>query len=330
MMVKVSIVEIRKRLEKALINRNIPNDMARIIANDFLEGELQGKQSHGLMVFPSLIQKMPKKQKKIKALKETNSLIVYDANENLGAVVGKQAINWLVKKAKKEGMATAMIKNMTTWLRPASIAQQLADKGLIGLVINNGGRPMIAPPGGYDPAVGTNPIGISIPTSKEPILTDMATSVRAWGEVKKAERSGKNLPKESFYNKQGKYATKAKDAYSALPMGGYKGFSLAMLIEILTGSLLGRDMGQHQMKGDYRTMTRGALILAIYPGKTTQLEKFKKANSRLVREIRGSRKIKGVKEIRVPGEKAMKTRGQNIKRGYLELDEKLWKELKEV
>ncbi len=257
-------------------------------------------------------------------------MIIYDANENLGAVVGEQAVEWLVKKAKKEGVATAMIKNMIIWLRPASVAQQLADKGLIGLVVNNGGRPMTAPPGGYDPVVGTNPIGIGIPTSKEPILTDMATSVRAWGEVRKAERSGKNLPKEGYYDKQGNYAIKAQDAYSALPMGGYKGFALGMLIEILTGSLLGRDMGQHQMKGDYRTMTRGGFILAIYPGKTTQIEKFKKDNSRLVREIKGSKKIKGVKEIRVPGERAMKTRKKNLKQGYLEIDKKLWKELKTI
>lgn len=327
-MIKVKITEVRKTLEQVLVNKKVPLKIARVIANDYLEGELQGKHSHGLMAFPSLVEELPEKQKKIKVVKQTSSLIVYDANENLGAVVGKQAVDWLAKKVKKEGVAVAMIKNMTTWLRPASIAQQLAEKGLISFVVNNGGKPMIAPPGGYDPAVGTNPVGIGIPTAKDPILTDMATSVRAWGEVRKAERTGEDLPKKGYYNKQGKYAVKAKEAYSALPMGGYKGFALGLLVEVLTGSLLGRDMGQHQMKGDYRVMTRGGFILAIYPGKTTQLEKFKKANSRLVEEIKGSKKLKGVKEIRVPGEKAMRTKRANLKKGYLELDEKLWDELR--
>lgn len=329
-MAKVKISAIRNTLQKLLVKKGVPFKEARIIANDYLEGELQGKHSHGLMAFPSLIQKMPEKRKKIKVLKKTNSLIVYDANENLGAVVGKQAVDWLTARTKKEAVGIAMIKNMTTWLRPASIAQQLADRGLIGIVVNNGGKPMTAPPGGFDPVVGTNPIGIGIPTSKEPILTDMATSVRAWGEVRKAERTGKNLPKEAYYDKKGKFAIKAKDAYSALPMGGYKGFALAMLIEILTGSLLDRDMGQHQMKGDYRTMTRGGFILAINPAKTTTNDKFRKANTRLVKEIKSSKKIKGVKEILVPGEKAMKTRSKNLKRGYLEIDTKLWEEMKEA
>jgi L-2-hydroxycarboxylate dehydrogenase (NAD+) len=325
---KVKITEIRKALEGALIRHGTPKEEAKIIADEYLEGELQGKTSHGLMAFPSLIKKLTGKRKKIKIFKKTNALVFLDANENIGAFVGEKAADLAIKMARKEGLALILIKNMTTWLRPGTIAKKIADRDYIALVVNNGGKPMIAPPGGYEPVIGTNPIGIGIPTAKEPFLADMATSVRAWGEVRKAEKTGKDLPKNSYYDNQGRFAVKAQDAYSALPSGGYKGFALGFLIEILTGSLVGQLMGPQQMKGDYRILTRGGFILVIDPRKITRLGEFKKANTNLVKEVKKSKKLKGVKEILIPGERAMKTRKENIKRGSLEVDDKLWAEIK--
>ena len=324
---KLKISQIRKTLEKTLKDKGIPPAEAKVIAAEYLEGELQGKPSHGLMAFPSLAEKLGGKPKKVKILKQTHAYVLFDANGNVGASVGKQAADTAIKMARREGVGLALIKNMTTWLRPGTIAQQIAGKGFVGIVANNGGKPMTAPPGGFDPVIGTNPIGIGIPTSKEPILVDMATSTKAWGEVRKAERFGKNLPPNIYFDKQGNFAVKPKDAHSALPAGSYKGFALGLLIEILTGSLLGRLMGAHQMKGDYRTMGRGGFVLVISPGKSTSLDKFKKANTRLVKEIKSSRKTKGIKEILVPGEKAMKTRAKNLKKGYLEIEKKLWEKL---
>ncbi len=325
---KAKISEVKKTLETALVKHGASKEEAKIIADEYLEGELQGKTSHGLMAFPSLVKKLTGKRKKIKIIKKTNAIIFLDANENIGAFVGEQAANLAIKMAQKEGLALALIKNMITWLRPGTVAKKIADKGYLALVINNGGKPMVAPPGGYEPMIGTNPIGVGIPTAKEPFLADMATSVRAWGEVRKAEKTGKNLPKNSYYDNQGKFAVKAQDAYSALPAGGYKGFALGFLIEILTGSLLGLLMGPQQMKGDYRILTRGGFILVIDPRKITRLEDFKKANTNLVKEIKKSKKLKGVKEVFVPGERAMRTRKENIKRGSLEVNDELWTEIK--
>ncbi|NQS89095.1 Ldh family oxidoreductase [Patescibacteria group bacterium] len=324
---KVKINEVRAVLVKALVDRGLAKKEAGVVANEYLEGELQGKTSHGLMAFPSLLEKVGGKAKPFNIKKETNSMVLIDANENIGAWVGNQAADIAIEKAKKEGIGLALIKNMVTWLRPGTVAQKIAEKGYVGLVFNNGGSPITAPPGGYDPVVGTNPIGIGIPTSKKPIIVDMATSTKAWGEVRKAERFGENLPKDIYFDNKGKFAVKPEDAYSALAMGNYKGFSLALLIEILTGSFIGRKMGKGRKKVDYRTLPRGGVIIVLNPRMSTSFSKFANANSTLVKEIKSSRKLKGTKEIVLPGERGLRAKVINFKKGYLEIEKELWEKL---
>jgi LDH2 family malate/lactate/ureidoglycolate dehydrogenase len=160
------------------------------------------------------------------------------------------------------------------------------------------------------------------------VVVDMATSKRAWGEVRLSDKFNRNLPKETYFDKKGKFAQDPKDAYSALPAGGYKGFALGLLIEILTGSMLEMLMGSHKLKGDYRTLPRGGFILVVNPRKTTNLDKFKSANIHFMQEIKNSKKLRGRKEILIPGERAMRARKENLRKGYLEVDKSLWEEIK--
>ncbi len=321
---KLKISGIRGTLEGILVKKGILTADARTIADEYLEGELQGKVSHGLMAFPSLVQKLGGKMTKPKILKKSHSIIFIDAKGNLGAVVGRQAAEAAIKMAKKEGVGLGLIKDMVTWMRPGILARFIANQGFIGIVINNGGHPVMSPPGGYDPVIGTNPIGIGIPTENDPLVGDMATSVKAWGEVRKAEVTGEDLPENSFYDTKGNFAVKAQEAYSALPFGDYKGFALGLLIEILTGSFLGRKMGQ-QVAGDYRTITRGGVILVLDPNFATNFKQFKQANSELIKEIKKTKKLKSAGEITLMGERAAATRNQNFKNGYLEVLAKLWR-----
>ncbi|MEK7076941.1 MAG: Ldh family oxidoreductase, partial [Patescibacteria group bacterium] len=161
---------------------------------------------------------------------------------------------------------------------------------------------------------------------------DMATSKRAWGEVRKAKRENSNLPKDSYYTNTGTFAVKPEDAYSAVPMGDYKGFALGLFIEIMTGSFLGREMaknlsGDSIEKSDAQSVTRGAMILVFNPAATTNVEQFKKSNSELIQRIKESHALPGFEEIYIPGEHALKKRARNIKNGYLEVDETLWRNI---
>jgi LDH2 family malate/lactate/ureidoglycolate dehydrogenase len=321
---KIKISDIKKRLETALKKRGFSAKDAALVTDEYMFGELEGKKSHGLAAFPSLLDKLNTNKKPYKIIKKTHSLLFIEANQNLGVLVANFAIPILVKMAKKEGVAIACIKNMITWLRPGFIAELVANKNMIGIVVNNGGRPMTAPFGGYTPVIGTNPIGIGIPSKNNPMVADMATSRLAWGQVREAEREGKQLPANIFLDKKGSFTKNPKKAYSVIPMGDYKGFAIGLLIEILTGSFLGRKMSLAELKGDYRISTRGGIIIVLDPAKTTNIDSFKRANSLLANRIRESKKLKGVSKIFPPGEKDTKNRVVAIKKGKINVDKKLW------
>lgn len=326
---RIKINKIRKICENILIKHGIPVSDARIITDEYIDGELCGKLSHGLQAFPSIIKRLPIKNR-FQVEKETESMVLIDAHGYFGQVIAKKAIEIICRKAKKQGVAIGAIKNMVTFLRPAIPARMIEGKGMIGIVFNNGGLQAIAPTGGIDPIFGTNPIGVGIPTDNEPINFDMATSKRAWGEVRVAKTLGKDLPKDTFLNKQGDFTQDPNQAYSVVPEGDYKGYALALLIEILTGSLVDMPTGLKPKKKEYRTTLRGAVLIAIDPSKFTSFNKFKKINSKLINDIKKSRKAKGIEEIRIPGELSQRKRSVNLKNGYFDIDERIINKIKEL
>jgi len=326
---KVSIKEIENTLQGVATKHGLPMNEAKILINEYLDGELQGKRSHGLAAFISLANKLPIKHKPAKILRRSDSFIYVDGNNNNGVVLGVKFAAEAIKLARSEGFAGVAIKNMHTWLRPGTIAATIADKGMVGFVINNGGVPMVAPPGGVDPMVGTNPIGIGIPSSKGPIVTDMATSSRAWGEVREATRLGKKLPPNAYLDDKGKVTLDPKKAYSALATGDYKGFALGLFIEVMCGAFLGMPMGPKSAmkRGDYRTSAkRGGIILVFNPAFTSSKSSFLRDIDTLVSSIRKAKPRKGQK-VSLPGDRSSKTRKQNLKRGYLDLEPELWQQL---
>lgn len=325
---KVEISEIKKILVLSLTKRGLSNNEARLVAEEYLTGELEGKTTHGLIAFPLLVENKTslKSDQPWKIIRETPSLVYVNGNKNIGQLVVDFTIKKIFKKIKKTGVVLSALYNITPILRPGSIARNLAEKDLVSLIFENGGKNMISPPGGIDPVVGTNPVGMGIPTSKNPIIIDMASSKMAWGFIRLAKELGKKLPPDTYLDKNGNFTLNPDDVYSVIPMAGYKGFSLALAIEIFTGSLLNSSMGI-MPKTPYHTPNRGLIIIAIDPSFFTDVDKFKNENSKLLEIIKKSRKIKNAKEILIPGERARKSLQASIKKGYLEIEESLYQKL---
>jgi len=327
---RVRVNEARKKCELILQKKGISKEESKIIADEYIEGELLGKKSHGLQAFPALVKKLDKLPERWTVEKETDSMVFIDARGYFGEVVGKVAAEMACKKAAKEGIGMVAVKDMLTWLRPRTPARAIAEKGMVGIVVNNGGKEAIAPSGGIDPILGTNPIGIGIPSKGGVISFDMATSKRAWGEVRIAKALGIALPDESFLDKKGEYTRNADEVHSAVPFGDYKGYALAFLIEILTGSLVNMPMGAGKTAGDYRTALRGAIVIAIDPSKLTNLNEFKRRNYEFAGQIKASRRQKDVEEIYIPGEKSELRRKKSIDAGEIDVDKSIWDEIKKL
>lgn len=320
----VNINEIREKCENFLVKTGVGKSEAKIIVDDYIEGELLGKKTHGLLAFVGGVydtQKIKRQsnRKKIKVTKDTGVYAMINGGKQKGQLVAEKAVELVIKKAKKYGIAMVGTFNSGSILRPGSQAEKIAQKNLMGLIFHNGGGPLVPPYGGIDPIISTDPIGYAIPTLKQPLVADFAISERAWGEIRIAKELKCSLPIGCFLNKKGQITISPNDAYSALPFGGYKGFCVGLLSEIFTGALVGNKQGLINNK----VGVRGALYVAIDPSKFVNLQKFKRENSRLVNELKKSRKLSGIKEILLPGERAYRNKALCLKRGWFDVDKKI-------
>lgn len=332
---KVPVHEIRQKMEAILAAKGYGEQDAAFLTDMYLGGELRGHTSHGLAAFPGFVNQDFSGLEEPEVIKATDSTFFIDAKSNPGAIVGRRAADEAMKRAKDQIVGTALIKNMDSWLRPGAIAQYIAEKGYFTIVINDGGGASIAPPGGYDPVASTNPIAYGIPTADDPVVVDMATSKRAWGQVRLANKYGTELPPDTFYDDEGNVTRDPKKAHSVMPFGDYKGFALAFMIEMLCGSMLGMDSmfvvtDARGSNFGVRMLDRGGLILVIDPRQTTDMDTFKSKNSELISRIKATSKLAGHDEIRIPGEKAGRLEKEHLQSDEIDVPEEVWEEIRSL
>lgn len=327
---KIATSEITEKMRSILKAKGYSEADIPFIINMYLGGESRGHTSHGLASFVSFAQSEPEAHEEPVVLKDTHALFALDAKGASGNVIGKRAADEAVKRAKAEGVGTVLIKDMDSWLRPGAIAEYIAGQGYLAMVINSGGGTSVAPPGGFDPTLGTNPIAYGIPTADEPLVVDMATAQHAWGQVRLANKYGAPLPPDAFYDDEGNITLEGKEAYSVKAFGGYKGYAVALMVEVMTGSLVGVPMMIESTAGSTfagKLPRRGAVIIAFDPANMVDPVEFKKQNSELLANIQKSRTLPN-QEIRIPGVEAGKRKANSETKGMLDIPEELWEEIK--
>ncbi len=328
---QVSIPELKAKMTSILTKKGYAKDDIPFIINVYLGGELRGHTSHGLTSFAAFVQGELEAHDEPVVLKDTHALLALDAKGASGNVIGKHAADEAIKRAKAEGVGTVLIKDMDSWLRPGAVAEYIAEQGYLAVVINSAGS-SVAPPGGFDPILGTNPIAYGIPTTGEPLVVDMATSQHAWGEVRLANKYGTPLPPDAFYDEQGNITRDGKKAYSVKAFGGYKGFALGMLVAVMSGSMTGvpmmiKNTGKNAFGG--KTPLRGATVIVLDPANMVDPDEFKKQNSKLLASIQNSQALPGEK-IRIPGVEASRRKAVNEASGTMEISNELWKEIESL
>ena len=246
-----------------------------------------------------------------------------NAHKELGYLSADFATDILIKKAKKFDNAILAFTNSYYYSMAGIYARKVAKAGFVAIILNNGGPMAVAPFGGIDPLLGTNPIAIGIPTEGEPIVHDMATSEKTWGETNLAKVEKRTLQEKTFLDKEGKYTTDPYAVEAIVPFGGAKGYGLNLMFEILTGALVGAKMGSEAKNG----YDLGFLFLALSPTMFSSLEQFAQQVSQLVAEIKGSRTMPGVKEILIPGERSEKLMKEKLATGFIDIDGNAWENL---
>jgi LDH2 family malate/lactate/ureidoglycolate dehydrogenase len=244
-----------------------------------------------------------------------------EGDRAFGIVVAKRAMQLAMGKAKESGLGCVTARNVTHTGLVGFYPMMAARAGLVGLAMNNG--PAILPPfGGTTPTYATNPFAAAFPAGRrEPIVLDMATSVVAGGKLRLAAKKGLDIPDTWALDRHGKPTTDPAEAIQHGFMqwaGGYKGFGLATVVEVLggvlSGGLFGTDVPPMKDFGREPLVT-SAFYMALDPERFMPLDEFRARIDRLIEMVKASELASGVPEVFVAGEPEARRRAERLDAG---------------
>ena len=239
-----------------------------------------------------------------------------DGGNALGHLVMARATEIAIEKAKTQGAAWVGVRGSNHAGAASIWASQMLPHDMIGIYLAVGSNSFMAPWGGFERLLGTNPIAFAVPGLDEPpILFDMATSIAANGKVQMAQARGEPMPVGWVIDKEGNPITDPNKANEGvlLPIGDYKGYGLSLMIGLIAATLNG---GQFGRDADQSLPTNtGQAVLALQISRFGDPTEFKRRVDYIARDIRGSGKLPGVEEIRLPGDRAYRVRQERLVRG---------------
>ncbi len=236
-------------------------------------------------------------------VKETAALALVDAHQAPGSVTGIRAMRLAVAKAKVAGIGHVVVRNGTHYGSSAVHAQEAVDAGCLGLAITNAGAEM-APWGGAEARVGTNPWAIGAPSDRAfPVILDIALTTAGKGMMRWHAREGRPMPTDWALTPEGAETDDptAAMAGALLGIGQHKGYGLSLMTDIMTGVLSGGGFGLAPYADPARQDVSHAFT-AIDIGWFQPLDAFRARMGCFIDEVKSARLRPGFDEVLVPGE----------------------------
>ena len=310
-----------------------PED-TRAAVDHLIESNLFGHDSHGAIRFYEYARAIREGRFQPRATPEvvsdTPCTAVVDAHGALGQVGATFAMNLAIEKARQHGTSTVTLRNTSHIGRAGAYPLMAARAEMMGLAFVNAGHLgyQIAPFGGIDGRLSTNPIAFAAPRrGTHPILVDMTTSVVAEGKVRVAINQRKEVPEGWLIDGDGNPTTnpndfKADPPGAILPMGGvvaHKGYGLSFVVEFLGGTL----SSQGCAAGEHTMVSNGVLFTVYHIEHFTQLNAYYDEVESLIRHVKSSRLAPGFEEILTPGEPEFRSAERRQVEG-IDIDETTW------
>ena len=286
----------------------LPPDDAATEAQVLVWANRRGVDSHGVLRVPQYLRSVRaggmNPRPAIRIEKELPAALIIEADHAFGPVVTCFAMERVIDKARAAGVAWGLIRNTTHQGAMGYYALMAAQQGLAGIagVCN---PPNMAPTGARAAGVHNSPLAIAVPGGDHrPICLDMATSVVAFGKVDLARDKGVSLPEGWALDADGQPTTDPNRARIMVPVGGYKGYGLALMFECLSSLLAGNALLAPVLNGDEppRAGTQNSVVMAVDIGLFTDLHAYREAVDATVDGLKALPRREGVDEIFVPGE----------------------------
>jgi L-2-hydroxycarboxylate dehydrogenase (NAD+) len=310
----------------ALLAHGVPADDAELAARQMIEADLTGFDAHGIVrlgLYCSWLESGRVKPKaNIRTIQRSPATALVDGDDGIGHLVMTYAMNLAIELARESGVGWVGTRN-SNHAGAAGIYPEMAiAHGMVGIYAAVSTLNHMAPWGGAEPLMGTNPIAIAIPAGKEaPVILDIATSVSSFGNIRQHVVSGTPLEEGwVVHSKTGEPITDPNKVGEGvlLPIGGHKGSGLALMIGLLAGVLngaaFGRDVVDSSKPGKNPTNT-GQFVVALDVSRFIAPEAFAAEMDRHLNELRQSPTLPGFDRIRLPGEDRRKRRAERSKDG---------------
>lgn len=306
-------------------------EKAAEVAGHLVEANLKGHDSHGVGMIPNYVASGLAGTLDMNAdaerVRDNGSVILVDGHYGFGQVVGRQATDMAIERAKEIGLACVGARDCHHLGRIGTYGEQAAAAGLVSIHFVNvvGHPPFVAPWGGRDKRLQTNPFCCAVPTSGEPIVLDMATSAIALGKVRVAAHKGVPVPEGSLFDAEGVPTTDAGAiaAGGALgPFGQHKGYGLALICELLGGGLAGEWTMSDTSKQKSVTVNH-MLMFVLDPDLFGGAAHFRREVDAMGEWIHSAAPAKGFDRVRLPGEPERETMAARQRDG-IEIDDGSW------
>ena len=301
-----------------------PQDAA-LVAEVLVEADLRGVDSHGVTRLAGYLEMIeaghvnPRPQ--VSYERESGATALLEGDSGIGIIAAREAMDRAISLSADSGVACVALRNVSHTGLLGWYTMRAARQGLIGIAMNNG--PCMTPPfGGLEPLAATNPISIAAPSGgPHPLVLDMATTTVAAGKIRLARKLGQSIPPDWGLDRDGQPCTdpaEVIDNGSYQWTGGYKGFGLATMIEILSGvlsgGLFGRDVPKMIEYGRDPLISSG-FYMAIDVERFLPLEEFRSRVDRLVEQVRQTDPIDAAQPVLVAGDKELACREIRLKQG---------------
>ena len=313
---------------------NLPDEDANIVADTILDAHRKGKHTHGLGRLPIYYRKIreglmsPKTE--MEQVSERVAVAVYDAKNGFGQVAAFKGMQICIQKASLYGIGVVAIKDSNSFGAAGYFGEMAAKERMIGIVMGNA-SPALTTPGGKKAIFGTNPICYAFPGTDKypPIIVDMACSVVARGKIRLAAKTGESIPIGWAVDAEG---CPTDDPVKALrgminAIGGYKGFGLALVVDMLAGLLSGAAFGGNvkALNAPAKISRYGHFLMAIDSNAFLSKEDYAQKVNYLIGKVKNCGDSKAVF---LPGEQSYLKERQNVTN--IELSEKIIDEINEL
>lgn len=319
----VAAPDLIQACQRILEKAGVPADQAAIIADAIVEGDLRGVQSHGVLRLSAYVHRVRTDTMtaatEVQVIGERGACALMDARHGFGQIAGVRAMSEAIARARQYGVGFVGVRNAGHFGVAAYYAMLALPHKMIGMVSANA-APSMAAWGGASPLLGTNPICIAIPTGGDvDIVLDMASSVVARGKIRLAASRGEPIPLGWALDERGLPTDDPAAAMrgTLVPIGGPKGYGLALVVDILSGVLTGSAFGPRvpSIHDTDAMVSAGFAVQALDIAAFADPRDFERDIQSLITDIRNSPRAPTCDRIYLPGEIEWLNRQERLEHG---------------